>query len=457
METACDAAHAWDNPARFRRVCPLLVDTPAGLRCSADARDVRPFWGRAAAYGLSTAAGIYIAGVLAVFVVLRLVGYPLSPLSVVWPGRWHDLRLARSEYFAARARRALDAHKVSDAILSLDVAYHNNPRNYDVAFQLAELTSIGQPEFADPIFSALMRDFPDRRAGTSKAWFLSLLIHGRFARVAEIASARLVDDPSQRPAWLHALFNATRYDRDDRPLRDLVARESGRLEPINVALVNSELMIRQGQGLHLLSGLTAELPPSAGAYAPYFQVSRLEGLGRPAEALAMLDRYARTQRISEADDLQLRLGIFADLGRQDILRSRLAQDPVNARDLEVISTHLVRHPDPLAVAALGSCIKRSNLRPDDATCAGYTAFFVACGAAKDWDQMHAAGEALRQITETHTARFDAIEAFFRRESEGRIEAVIPLLPGLSLDLIYALYDRYEKGPPAVAAGASSGS
>ena len=39
-ETGCDAAHYWHQPARFRRVCPLLVETPDGLRCSVDTRDV---------------------------------------------------------------------------------------------------------------------------------------------------------------------------------------------------------------------------------------------------------------------------------------------------------------------------------------------------------------------------------------------------------------------------------
>ena len=117
LETACDAAQDWSAPARFRRVCPLLVDTPAGFRCSVDTRDVRPFWGRAAACCLGAAVGCGLAGALAVFAVLRLVGYPISPLAVIWPARWQELRLARSEYFVAKARRALDAQRVGEAIL----------------------------------------------------------------------------------------------------------------------------------------------------------------------------------------------------------------------------------------------------------------------------------------------------------------------------------------------------
>ena len=445
LETGCEAAQTWNKPARFRRVCPLLVAAPAGLRCSVEARDVRPFWGRAGLYGVGASAGLGIAGALIVFFALRLVGYPIAPLAVVWPPRWHELRLAQSEYFVAKARQALDGHQPGEAILSLEVAYRDNPRNYAAGFLLAQLSSIGQPEFAEPIFAALLRDFPDRRAATSEVWLRSLLVHGRFARAAKLAAVRLIDDAPQRAVWLHALFNATRYGGDDRPLRDLLARQSARLEPIDIALINSELLIRQGRGLELLPGLTVELPPSVGPYAPIFQVSRLDSLGRHAEALALLDRYVAAHRIGEADELRLRLGILSELGRQDLLRARLAEGTVNARELELISIHLVRHPDPATVAAVGACLQRFHLRADDSTYAGFTAFLVACGGSNDWEQMHAAAAALRQITANQMTRLDAVETFFRQKSGPRIETVLSLLPGASLDLIYALYDHCEEG------------
>ena len=85
--TGCDAAHYWHQPARFRRLCPLLIETPDGLRCSVDTKDVRPFWRRAAAYYLGAAGGIYLAGLILAFVFLRIIGYPLSPLTLAWPPR----------------------------------------------------------------------------------------------------------------------------------------------------------------------------------------------------------------------------------------------------------------------------------------------------------------------------------------------------------------------------------
>jgi hypothetical protein len=378
-----------------------------------------------------------------VFVVLRLVGYPISPLAVFWPAHWHELRLARSEYFVAKARHALDAQQVREAILSFAIAYQTNPRNYNAGIQLAQLTSIGQPEFADPIFAKLMRDFPDRRAVISEVWFRSLLIHGRFARVAELAAARLLDDAPQRSVWLHALFNATRLGGNDQPLHNLLERHAATLEPIDIALINSELLMRQGQGLELIPGLTTELPPSSGSYARFFQVSRLDSLGRHVEALALLDRYSAAHRITEADEFQLRLDLLAGLGRQDLLRARLAQAPINAREFELISVHLVRHPDRATLAALDACLNRSNLPADNSTYAGYTAFLAACGVSNDWDRMHAAARALQQVATTRADRFDTIEAFFRKNGD-RVETILPLLPASSLDLVYALYDRYDQ-------------
>ena len=448
-ETGCDALHDWRQPARFRRVCPLLVATPAGLRCSVDARDVRPFWRRAAAYYLGALAGIYLAVALGAFVLFRLIGYPVSPLTLAWPPRWPELRLARSEYFVTKAHRALDAHRVNEAILSLDLAFRNNPRNYEAGLQLAQLTSPGQPELADPVFALLMREHPDRRTTTSEAWFRFLLLHGRFARIADLASARLLEDAQQRPVWLHALFFATRQIGSDQPLRNLVSKPAAGLEPIYVALINSELLIRQGQGLQLLPGLTAELPAAAGFYGPYFQVSRLDALGRHAEALTVLNHYAKAKRIPEADEFRLRLDIMAGLGRQDLLRTRLEQAPINARELELVSIHLVRHPNPAVLAALAQCLQRSSLPSDATSYPAYTAFFVACGASGDWDQMHAAGIRLKEIAGSRMSRLEAIEGFFQQKPAAGIENILPMLPALSLDLIYSLFDRYDEVHPAV--------
>jgi hypothetical protein len=451
LETGCEASQFWHRPAHFRRVCPLLVETPDGLRCSVDARDVRPFWRRAAAYFFSAAAGLYLALTLGAFVALRLIGYPLSPLTLLWPPRWPELRVARSDYFVAKAQRALDAHQVNEAMLSLNVAFSSNPRNYGAGLELAQLLSLGQPDLAEQVFRVLMRDHPGRRATTAEAWFRLLLVNGQFDRAATLAATLFLDNPAQRPAWLHALFFVTRQTHDDQPLRDLIARHAAALEPIYVALINSELLIRQGHGLRLLPGLTTELPPEAGAYGPYFQVSRLIALGRAGDALTALSRYGASGRIAPADVFLLRLDALAALGRQDLLRQRLDQQPVNAPELELICIHLVHYPDAGVLAALARCITRSHLPADDSTYAAYSAYLMACGVAQDWDKFNAAAELLKGISGTRMVRLDAVEAFFRhKDASARLENILPTLPALPLNMIYALYDRYGASPSPLA-------
>jgi hypothetical protein len=181
-------------------------------------------------------------------------------------------------------------------------------------------------------------------------------------------------------------------------------------------------------------------------------VSRLGALGRHAEALAVLNRYATGKRLPEADEFQLRLDVMAGLGRQDLLRTRLEQAPINARELELVSIHLVRHPNSAILAALGQCLQRSQLPADASTFAAYTALFVACGVSGDWDQMHAAGIRLKEIAGSRMSRLEAIEAFFQQKPASGIENILPMLPALPLDLVYSLFDHYRESPPVVSIG-----
>ncbi len=455
-ETGCDAAHGWRRPERFRRVCPLMVMMPDGPRCTVDTRDVRPFWGRAFGYAAGAAAGVYLAAVLGAFVLLRTIGYPISPLALAWPPRWHEFRQARSEFFTAKAQRALAANRVNEAILSFEIAYRDNPRNYAAGMRLAQLMSIAQPEFSDRVFARLMHDHPAERTDTARAWLRSLLLHGRFAQAADLAVDRLTVDSAYRPDWLHLLFFATRHTGDDRPLRELVARQPSPLQPIEIALINSELAVREGHGLSLLPGLTTVLPPDAGAYGPFFQVSRLTALGHPAEALAMLDRYAAAQRLPDADEFALRLEVLAALGRSDLVCARLEQGTIGPRELALVSVQLVRHPDPVVLAALARSARRAKLPAGLETSAGCTAFYVACAVAGDWDQAQGAADLLRESTGSRLTSLEGVDAFFKAKgASGQIERILPLLPTLPLDMVYALYDRYHQPPVGVSVSVGS--
>ncbi len=415
-----------------------------------NAPEVRPFWGRAAAWYTGAAAACYLMVVLGGFVLLRLIGYPLSPLTLAWPPRWPELRVARSDYFAAKARRALEAHQINEAILSLDIAYRSDPRNFDAGFQLAQLLSLGQPEAADAIFARLMREHPGKRVAAAEAWYRMLLISGRLERAANLASTLFVENAGQRPAWLHALFFLTRHTGDEKALREIVAKHAATLEPIYVALINSELLIDEGRGLQLVRGLTAELPADAGSYGPYYQVSSLIRLRQPAPALSMLNRYAKAKRLSAADEFQLRLELFAAVDDEDLLRQRLDKGALNPRELELVSNHLIRHPNAAVLQALAQCLERHPVPPDPGAFAADTAYLAACGVAGDWEKLRAAEARLKLIPGVRLPRSDLVDSFFRQAgAPAQVTRLFPALPGLSLATIYALYDRYDQPPARV--------
>src|SRR6185295_545658 len=152
LETQCDAVMHWDSPARFRRLCPLLVQTPQGWRCSVNTADVRPFWGRAFGYYGGTLVAIYLVCVLSVFIFLRVVGYPVSVFHVAWPPSWHRVGQARGWFFMEKARQSFAANRTSEAILYLSNAYEFDPSNYAAGLTLAKSLQAGQPLISNRVF-----------------------------------------------------------------------------------------------------------------------------------------------------------------------------------------------------------------------------------------------------------------------------------------------------------------
>jgi hypothetical protein len=188
LETNCGACMQRAKPARFKRVCPLLTETPHGLRCAANTADVRPFWNLTGLYYGGTLAAIYLAGVIGVFGFLRIVGYPISIVHVARPGLWHRVPQARGWFFVERANRAFAAGKTSEGLLFLVNAFEFDPRNYAVGLTLARHYQLLQPTTSDQFYDRLMREFPGQRDTTSQDWYRALIARGDFVQAATLAA-----------------------------------------------------------------------------------------------------------------------------------------------------------------------------------------------------------------------------------------------------------------------------
>lgn len=441
LETACDACGPWHQPARFRRVCPLLVLTPAGLRCSADTKDVRPFWGRTLGFCGGGAAAVYLTAVLGVFAVLRGIGYPVRFAAVAWPPAWREIQAARAEYFYEKARQALAASRVNEALLALSYAYNLNPHNHQAGLLLARLWQTSQPVLSDRLYARLLHDDPGQAVPVAQEWYRALLARGDFPRIAQLVPAFLADDDAHAPVWLYAIFFATRRLGDPEPLQRLLEKKPS-LPPDLGRLVQIELWAETGRTRDAHNALLSLTPDTA--YGFYYQISELTALGFPDDALLALDRAAAV--LPQRERIALRMDTFAAKGWQSLVHNEvelvLTGSPTPAA-VELLCTQLIRHPDAESLAALFRRLQQNPLPPSADAYQATLALFCAAGVNADWQDLQTARNMLRQMSGASFATLDVAEAYFRgRSAERRLGSVLPMLQPLELDVTYALFEHY---------------
>ncbi|HTQ31085.1 MAG TPA: hypothetical protein VMI53_07735 [Opitutaceae bacterium] len=441
LETACDACTSWHRPARFRRVCPLLVATPVGLRCSADTKDVQPFWGRALGFCGGAGAAVYLAAVLGAFAVLRGIGYPVNFVAVAWPPAWREIRVARAEYFYEAAGAALAKNRVNEALLALSYAYNLNPRNCQAGLLLAKLWQMNQPVLSDRLYARLLQDNPGQAAAIAEEWYRALLARGDFPKIAQLAPTFLADDPAHAPVWLYAVFFATRRLGDPEPLRRLLEKKPP-LSPGLHRLAEIEWWIQTGRSSDAHAALLSLAPDTA--YGFYYQISELTALGFSDDALLALDRAGAA--LPQRERIALRMDAFAANGWQSLVHNEvelvLTAAPT-APAVELLCAQFIRHPDAASLADLFEKIEQHPLPPSSDAYQAALALFCAAGVNADWSDLRTARSMIRQMSGAHFATLDVAEAYFRGQSaERRLGSVLPMLQPLELDVTYALFEHY---------------
>lgn len=450
METHCDACLSWDKPSRFRRVCPLLVEGRDGLVCSANAADVRPFWGRFVLYYGGSLLSVYTVAVLAVFLSLRAVGYPISIVHVALPPLWYRVPQARGWFFVEKANRAFATGKTAEGLLSLNNAYQFDPTNYGAGLALAKNYQAGQPRLSDEFYARLIREHPDQRSTTSQEWFRALLARGDFNQASAIARGEVLADLPHAQVWMRSLLFTTAQAATDAPLRELLADKS----PAAAAwhpLIETELLLRAHRTREARAALDRPWPAKAPAFTVYYQVNALIALG---DTFAALDRLAAQPagRIDDEAGVTLRLEAYA-AGRNTTLLQRefdriLTQ--LNPPRIKILCAHLIRHPDRAQFTQLCARVERNHLPLSTETAGVWFSLLCTAGAVGDQAQLHTFVVKLKQASTTPFAALDFVEGFFRGGTvEQRITSFLPILP-LPLEINYALIERYP-GPPRAAA------
>jgi hypothetical protein len=445
-ETGCEACVTWNRQARFRRVCPLLVDTPNGLRCAADTAEVRPFWKLAAGYYGGTLLGVYAIAVLSVFIFLRTVGYPVSIVHVGLPPLWHKVGQARGWFFLERANRAFAAGKTAEGLLYLANSYDFDPTNFEAGIALAKNLQAGQAARSDEIFRRLLRDHPGKRTFITQDWFRALLARGDFEKIAPLARSEMLLDPAHAGVWVRALLFATRRTGDDGPLRAAVSNPAPAALPWQ-PVFETELLLRAGRSREARA--TLERPWRAGSptFTLFYRVNALIDLNDTFAALDLLARHPGA--LDPEAEVTLRLDAFASRSAQGPLQRQLDEllaPRLNLSTLKIICAHLIRHPNRELFGRLYEKVQREPIPFGTETAGAWFSLLCTAGAVGDTTRLSEITAGLKSTSRNPSVALDGIAAFFRGETtERRIILFLPILP-LPLEVTYALIERYSPLP-----------
>ena len=444
FDTSCEACISWDRPSRFKRVCPLLVETPSGLRCSANTADVRPFWGQALRYYGGSLLALYLAGAIGVFAILRIVGYPISIVHVTWPGLWYRVPQARGWFFAQKSQRAFEAGRAAEGLLYLKNAFEFDPGSYQLGLMLAKNYQAGQPRTSDLVFERLLREHPAMRDATAQEWFRALLARGDFQKISGLAYAEILVDEAHAHVWLRALLFATRELGDDSLLRALLANSAPAAAPWK-QVVDTELTFRAGRKANALAALRQPWPENSHPFTLFYRINALAALGDTYAAIDLLGSRAAQRNLDvEARD-SLLLDVYATAGATRPLQGeidRLLGPRLSLITIKTLCAHLIRHPNREAFTRLFEKVQREQI-PFDTDSAGiWFSLLCTAGAIGDFDRLHSLVVTLKLASNSPFVALSAVEAFFRGETGAeKITTFLPVLP-LPIEVCYALIEHY---------------
>jgi hypothetical protein len=442
-ETHCEACVHWDTPRRFRRVCPLLVETPDGLRCSVNTEDVRPFWGIAVRFYGGTFLGLYAAIILTIFIFLRMVGYPISIVHLAYPPQWHRVGQSRGWFFLKRAQESFAAGRTPEGLLYLTNAYEFDPTNYDLGLTLARTYQIRQPGQSDAIYHRLLETHPERRSLTAQQWVRALLARGDFDQITTLAVAELARDPARANAWMRALIFSTRHAHDNDTIHKLAETTDAALVAWR-PLLETEILLRSKRNRDAAALVRRAWPANAPPYTVIYRAETLAQLGEPAAALDFL--VAHRARLDDEAYWTVRFDCLAMIGAAQTLRSEftavLLDASVNQPRVKMMCAQLIRHPDKELFGRVMDKIERGHMPFNDDTAGGWFSLLCTAGAVGDQPQLRNLTLRLRQETKSNFNALLGVERFFdNKVPEAGAVSFLPALP-VPLEVGYALIDRY---------------
>lgn len=314
--TRCVAVLHWHSPARFRRVCPLLVQTDHGWCCRAAPAQVRPFWGRLLGAAAMLGLVVYVLGCFAVLGLLHRTGYDqLRYTDVIWPGNWGRFKVVQAQYYRAMGDAALRQRDYRQAQMAYATAMETAP-DYPSGLALAILSSYaGNYAYSDSLFIRLRHEFPEEHERTAIAFHDQLLGSLRLRRLADLCLTGLNHPDRAKLPWVRLLvFVAT----EGRFASDIVRDRSGAVEQMPRGaqqLLHAHALAERGQKAEAVAAL-AGIHPADGTW---FYVAAIQAMARlGALDAAQMRLYAHGHEIAEFDRVYLQYLITWQRGDREL-------------------------------------------------------------------------------------------------------------------------------------------
>lgn len=450
----CEAVIPWRDPARFRGVCPLLVQTPQGWRCSVHASAVRPFWGRAARWYLAAALALYLGGVTAGWLGLRLVSHaPVGWLQLALPWRWTQIRPTQAAHLFSQAMDAFARGRPAEARLALMTVRELDPHNHDAGLMLAQISMFERSYlFSDDLFMRLWREHPEQRGRTAVTYHDTLLALDRMRKLAEFSVTMARTDSDRAVIWVRSALLAVRSMRADdaRDFSETQAKELAALAPHAQLLLRAELQLRTGDEITAIATFHRRFTGPFNPFYTQYQVERLAELGAAGDAQLLF--ASQGALMADFDRLLTQASLSLITGDDTLARGSfraMLRQPLNAVRVERMAALLIAHPHPALFRELSAWLKGQPAVAAEMNGATMWVAGVAAGAADE----AATWRAPNQLpTSSRSPDLTAIN-FASRDplAPDSVFHLVNVMP-LSRDVIQALLGRVAPPPATPAPG-----
>jgi len=389
---------------------------------------------------------LYLVAVLLVLGFLRQVGYPVTFTMIGWPPAWSEIDNARSLYFLGNAQDAYQEGDLGTTVMSLSLAYDYDPDNYEAGFFLARLWQAGRPEVSNHLYQNLIISHPELRTQTAQAWLRSLLPRADYPWIERLATSALRFSDEHASAWLHALLFANARTHDDSVLENLLASPD-LLTPGVETVLRMETEVKNLPPSLARNVLLRPIPAESPGFVAYYVIQRLISLGYPIDALDILGDHE--EFLADRDRIILQLRAFSDA---DFRRSyqglfdRLTRMPPNPAQYEIVCAHLVAQPDAVLYRRAKNRLDPTRLPTLAQQLPAMLALFCAAGAHQDVKYQQQLAAQMRDMTSSRFAVLDVAIGIMAQQDQSNIpiQNLLPALQPMSLDMTYALLERYER-------------